>query len=66
VKGEFYKKYLPWYWKMDVGGGAKTSRLMVRKVLSLVDFRGLDMCWGWKKVILQRKSCNKPRAANNS
>ena len=30
--------------------------MMMCNVLGLVDLHGLDMCWGWKKVILQRKS----------
>ena len=29
---------------------------MMWNILSLVDLHGLDMCWGWKEVILHRKS----------
>jgi len=48
---------------MYVEGGAEilnyigfVMNIMLWNLLSLLDLDGLDMWWGWKKVILQRKS----------
>jgi hypothetical protein len=44
LRGKLYGKYLAWYLKMIVGGGAKTLKyvrsmtiMMMRNLLSLVD-----------------------------
>jgi hypothetical protein len=50
LRGEFYRKYLAQYLKLDVGGFAKTPKyirfmtnMMKLNLLSLVHLGGLDM-----------------------
>ena len=54
---QFYENYLAWYLKMDVSGGAKPLKYtsFIMNMTWNVDLHGLEICWGWKKVILQQR-----------